>query len=383
LEPRSLGLLAALTAACLALAACLTKAVAADPPKQPPQPASAKERVADTKMTGQDKKPSQAELKKRLSPLQYEVTQEAGTEPPFDNTYWNNHAAGIYVDVVSGEPLFSSREKFESGTGWPSFWKPLEDGNLVQKEDQAYGMTRVEVRSKHAGSHLGHLFDDGPAPTGKRYCMNSAAMRFIPAAKLNESGYGQYAQLFPEVKQTKENALQPAPAAGTPQAKATTTREVAILAGGCFWGMEDILRKIPGVLDTEAGYTGGTVDKPGYGDVHTGKSGHAESVRVTFNPQVITYEALLGFFFRMHDPTTLNRQGNDVGSQYRSAIFYTSDEQRKTAEAVKSRVNHSGKWPKPIVTEIVPAKPFYAAEDEHQDYLVKHPDGYTCHYLRD
>jgi methionine-S-sulfoxide reductase len=210
--------------------------------------------------------------------------------------------------------------------------------------------------------------------------MNSASMRFIPAAKLNESGYGQYAQLFPEAKQTKASTPQPT---STPQAKVTATSEVAILAGGCFWGMEDLLRKIPGVLDTEAGYTGGTVDKPKYGDVHTGKSGHAESVRVTFNPQVLTYEALLGFFFRMHDPTTANRQGNDVGSQYRSAIFYTSEEQRKTAEAVKERVNHAGKWKKPIVTEIVPAKPFYAAEDEHQDYLVKHPDGYTCHYMRD
>ncbi|HWZ59577.1 MAG TPA: peptide-methionine (R)-S-oxide reductase MsrB [Gemmatimonadaceae bacterium] len=142
-------------------------------------------------------KPSDATLRAKLTPIQYEVTQHAATEPPFHNTYWNNHAAGIYVDIVSGEPLFSSTDKFESGTGWPSFTKPLVPANLVTHNDQSLpGEDRTEVRSAHSGSHLGHVFDDGPPPTGKRYCMNSAALLFIPADSLRAKGYGQYQALF-------------------------------------------------------------------------------------------------------------------------------------------------------------------------------------------
>jgi methionine-R-sulfoxide reductase len=142
------------------------------------------------------KKPSDDSLKKELTPLQYEVTQHEATERPFQNAYWDNHEPGIYVDVVSGEPLFSSTDKFESGTGWPSFTRPLVPENITTKTDRTLGMSRTEVRSAHADSHLGHLFDDGPRPTGMRYCMNSASMRFIPASKLVEEGYGEYAHLF-------------------------------------------------------------------------------------------------------------------------------------------------------------------------------------------
>lgn len=164
---------------------------------------------------------------------------------------------------------------------------------------------------------------------------------------------------------------------------ASSQKEQAVFAGGCFWGMEDILRKIPGVLETNVGYTGGKTEKPTYTEVKTGITGHAEAIQVYFDPSKISYEQLLGYFFRMHDPTTLNRQGNDVGTQYRSAIFFTNDEQRKTAERVKEKVNASGKWKKPVVTEIVPAGSFTPAEDYHQDYLLKNPGGYTCHFLRD
>jgi len=147
-------------------------------------------------MSTQYTKPSKDKLKHMLSDLQYEVTQEEGTERPFKNEYWDNHADGIYVDIVSGEPLFSSTDKFDSGTGWPSFTQPIEDNALSRREDKKLWMTRVEVRSKFADSHLGHVFDDGPKPTGLRYCINSAALKFIPKEKLKEAGYEKFEKLF-------------------------------------------------------------------------------------------------------------------------------------------------------------------------------------------
>ena len=159
--------------------------------------------------------------------------------------------------------------------------------------------------------------------------------------------------------------------------------ETATLAGGCFWGMEEILRQIPGILETRVGYTGGIIPNVTYEKVKKGDTGHAEAIQVVFDPKKLAFEKLLGYFFKMHDPTTLNRQGNDIGTQYRSAIFFHSEAQRVVAEKVKAEVEKSGKWKRPIVTEIVPAKDFYGAEDYHQKYLQKNPGGYTCHFLRD
>jgi methionine-S-sulfoxide reductase len=159
--------------------------------------------------------------------------------------------------------------------------------------------------------------------------------------------------------------------------------ETATLAGGCFWGVEELIRQLPGVVDTSVGYTGGKLENPRYEDVHTGRTGHAESIQIVFDPQKTSYEQILEFFFRLHDPTTTNCQGNDIGTQYRSAIFFHDDRQKETAERVKKKVDASGKWRRPVTTEIVPASPFYSAEDYHQDYLQKHPNGYTCHYVRD
>jgi peptide methionine sulfoxide reductase msrA/msrB len=290
------------------------------------------------------------------------VTRESGTEPPFDNPYWNEHREGLYVDIVSGEPLFSSRDKFDSGTGWPSFTRPVAPDSVKEVTDIGFGGIRTEVRSREADSHLGHVFTDGPRDKGGlRYCMNSAALRFIPVDDLEKAGYGSFLPLFGR------------------KAPAPTAHGVATLAGGCFWGMQDLLRKQPGVIGTEVGYTGGKVPNATYQN----HEGHAEAVRIEFDPTKTSYEALLRFFFRMHDPTTLNRQGNDVGSSYRSAIFYHDEEQKRIAEKVKAEVDGSGKWPRPVVTEIVPAGPWWKAEEYHQDYLVKNPGGYTCHWVRE
>ena len=320
------------------------------------------------------KKPDAEQLQKQLSPEQFAVTQRCGTEPPFRNAYWDNHKPGIYVDVVSGEPLFSSLDKFDSGSGWPSFTHPISKTGVVEKKDLAHGMVRMEVKSRKADSHLGHVFNDGPGSNGLRYCINSASLKFVPVEGMEAAGYGSYLPPF-----VKAGLVQPG--AGT--ASVAAQRETAVLAGGCFWGMEEILRKIPGVLETKVGYSGGAVANPTYKQVCTGRTGHAEAIQVVFDPAKLSYEQLLGYFFRMHDPTTLNQQHNDIGTQYRSAIFYTSDAQKATAERVKAEADRSGKLKRPITTEITKASEFYSAEDYHQRYLIKNPGGYNCHVLRD
>lgn len=299
-----------------------------------------------------------------LSPEQYRVTQRNGTERPFTGEYWDNHDPGIYVDVVSGEPLFASVDKFDSGSGWPSFTKPIEQSNVVTKRDFTLLMPRTEVRSAHGNSHLGHVFKDGPrAAGGLRYCINSASLRFIGLDDLEAQGYGDHRRLFTTAESKGDDV---------------TDTKTAILAGGCFWGMQDLIRKQPGVVSTRVGYTGGQNDHPTYRN----HPGHAEAVEIVYDPAQTDFRALLEFFFQIHDPSTKNRQGNDVGTSYRSAIFYLDDEQKQVALDTIADVDASGLWPGKVVTEVTPAVDFWEAEPEHQDYLVHYPNGYTCHFPR-
>ncbi|UCE40042.1 MAG: bifunctional methionine sulfoxide reductase B/A protein [Candidatus Aminicenantes bacterium] len=281
--------------------------------------------------------------KKHLTPEQFHVMRNAGTEKPFSGAYNDHYLKGIYHCAACGTPLFSSDTKYDHGTGWPSFTDPVDDGNIAYHDDFSLCTKRIEVRCAMCDSHLGHVFDDGPSPSSQHFCINSVALDFRPAL-------------------TEKKAKDRLPA---------EKFQVATFAAGCFWGVEDKFSKIKGVIRTAVGYTGGNVKNPTYQQVCRGNTGHAEAVHILYDPAILSYTELLDTFFRFHDPTQLDRQGPDVGSQYRSAIFYHSDEQKREAENMIRRLGSAGRFHAPIATQVKPAIEFYEAEEYHQKFYEK------------
>ncbi len=288
------------------------------------------------------------QLAQKLTPEQYRITQKAGTEPAFCGTLLDNKKQGTYCCVVCGLPLFSSEHKFKSGTGWPSFFQPIDKDHVTENIDRSHGMIRTEINCARCDAHLGHVFNDGPQPTGIRQCLNSEATAFYEKDK-------------------------PRPVASRP-----IETEVAYFAGGCFWGIEHYFQQGPGVIDAVSGYMQGNKEKPTYKEVCSGMTGHAEAVKVVFDPKRISYRRLLEAFFDMHDPTQLNRQGPDVGTQYRSGIYFVSEAQRKEAEKFIAELQKSDRFRgRSIVTEVEKVKTFWPAEEYHQDYIAT--TGRVCH----
>ena len=279
-----------------------------------------------------------AEWKSILTEDQYHITREQGTERPFTHEFNDVKEKGVFLCVSCDNPLFGKTTKFNSGTGWPSFYAPYFSKSVKVGQDDSEGMSRDEVSCARCNAHLGHVFNDGPQPTGLRYCIDGIALKFQAAQKL----------------------------------------EKVVFAQGCFWCTEHIFEAVKGVKEVISGYAGGKEKNPTYEEVGGGSTSHAEAIEVTYDFSVISYEELLKVYFNSGDITQVNGQGNDVGKQYRSIVFYNNETQKKAAENYIQKLNQSGNYTKKIAVEVVANKKFYVAEDYHQDYVKHNPNqGYV------
>ena len=286
-----------------------------------------------------------AEWKKVLPEDVYEVTRHADTERPFTGKYWNTDEKGTYYCAACGNKLFRSGAKFASSCGWPSFFEQDNKESITFKEDNSFGMKRVEANCGRCNSHLGHLFDDGPEPTGKRYCMNAISLDFVPDISPKNSAINS---------------------------------ETITLGGGCYWCVEAVYEKLDGVKSVVSGFSGGKNANPTYEEVCTGRTGHAEVVQITYDKTLTNLDEILQIFFTVHDPTTLNRQGADVGTQYRSVIFYANDQQKKDGQSIIDKLNSEKVYGSPIVTTLEPLTQFYKAEEYHQNYYQNNKSQPYC-----
>ena len=275
------------------------------------------------------------EWKAILTPEQYRITRQKGTERAHSSDLCNLFQPGKYACVCCGTPLFDSEVKFQSNTGWPSFTQPIKINNIAYHKDRGHGMYRIETVCNTCDAHLGHVFQDGPPPSGLRYCINAEALK-----------------------------------------KIETSERKATFGGGCFWCTEAIFQRLQGVISVKSGYSGGRIVNPTYREVTSGLTGHAEVIEVTYNKDEISYADLVRIHLTTHDPTTLNRQGADVGTQYRSVIFYRDEEEKAAALAAIQEVQPS--YDEMIVTEVEPFDAFYNAEDYHQDYYNNNGDKGYC-----
>jgi peptide methionine sulfoxide reductase msrA/msrB len=270
-----------------------------------------------------------------LTDFEESVIIDRSTEAPFSGDYVNEFSEGVYYCKQCGAPLYTSESKFHSGCGWPSFDSEIE--GAVERRPDPDG-NRTEIVCSVCGGHLGHVFEgEGFTESDTRHCVNSVSLIFVPAER----------------------------------------RERAVFAAGCFWGIESQFQQVEGVLETTAGFTGGETSEPTYQQVCMGETGHAEAVELIFDNAAVSFEELARLFFEIHDPGTVDRQGPDIGSQYRSAVFYTSDEQRETLEALIADLEERGYN---VVTQIEPLSDFWPAEDYHQDYYSRSGVSSSCHY---